>query len=95
MIGGYAPSEYVSRIQNSAAINADQLDDHLRTHLIDPSLLRTDNFTAFIESRQTQLLQRISAAMGKMIETPVEPESNELVTEYELDDNGLSDDHVP
>ena len=92
VIGGYAPSEYVTRIQNSVGITAEQLDDHLRTHLIDPYLLRTDNFTTFFERRQTQLLQRISAAMRKTIEDPFESETDDLVSEYQLEEAGYDDD---
>ncbi|MPZ24167.1 MAG: hypothetical protein GEU28_11650 [Dehalococcoidia bacterium] len=87
VIGGYAPSNYVSRVQNSAEIAADQLDAHLRTHLVDPALLRADNFTAFFEQRQSDLLQRISDAMGKPIEAPLIGEPEEIVSDYEIDED--------
>jgi hypothetical protein len=94
VIGGRPPSEYVTRIQNSAGITVDQLDAHLRTHFVDPGLLRSDNFFSFFEQRQTALLQRIGDAMGKSIEMGAVPESEEVVSEYESDDEVFDDDNV-
>lgn len=45
-------------------------DAILRTHLIDPALLRVDDFTGFMAARKAALLQVISAAMGKAILSP-------------------------
>ncbi|MBI4505940.1 MAG: DUF262 domain-containing protein [Chloroflexi bacterium] len=92
VIGGRPPSEYVSRIQNSAGITPDQLDAHLRTHLIDPAPLRAENFAAFFEHRQAHLLQRIGEAMGKPIETAFVSEPEELVAEYEADEDKVFDE---
>jgi hypothetical protein len=92
VIGGRAPSDYVSRLQNSAEITPDQLDAHLRTHLIHPDFLRADNFTAFFEHRQTDLLQRISQAMGKPIEAVSVSEPPEVVAEYESDEDEIFDE---
>jgi hypothetical protein len=68
VIGGRAPSEYLSRLQNSAGIAADQLDAHLRTHLVDPALLRADDFQGFFAARQAALLGRIEQVTGKRID---------------------------
>lgn len=92
VIGGRAPSEYVSRLQNSADISAGQLDDHLRTHLIDPDHLRTNDFMAFFERRQFALLQRIGEAMGKSIETGLVADLDDTVTEYQTDAEAVFDD---
>jgi hypothetical protein len=43
------------------------LDAILETHVIDPAILRTDDFDKFYEARFEQLLRRIEAAMGKQI----------------------------
>jgi len=67
IIGGRAPSAYLSRVQNSAGIDEARMDDILSTHYITPSLLRADDFHAFFEARQESLLQRIESAMGKPI----------------------------
>jgi hypothetical protein len=47
-----------------------EMDDILRTHYIDPALLRADNFQGFIEARKLSLLSLIESAMGKQILPP-------------------------
>ena len=42
-----------------------QLDAYLASHLINPALLRADNFDAFMNDRQAKLLALIEKAMGK------------------------------
>ncbi|MBF6260177.1 hypothetical protein IU468_28345 [Nocardia farcinica] len=37
----------------------------IATHLIDPALLRTDDFARFYEDRKAQLLKLVADAMGK------------------------------
>ena len=93
VIGGYAPSEYVSRIQNSAVITPEQLDDHLRTHLIDPYMLRTDNFTAFFERPADAASATYQRSDGQDDRGSDRSREDELVTEYEPDDNGFDDNH--
>jgi len=41
------------------------LDGYLASHLIDPALVRSDNFEAFMADRQTRLLGLIEQATGK------------------------------
>lgn len=66
-VGKKAPSEYLDAIQKADGLSAAELDDILRTHVIDPTILRTDSFEHFYEARFEQLLQRIEGAMGKTI----------------------------
>lgn len=69
IIGGVAPSEYLAKLEsgNSSTppIASEKLDSYLRSHLIDPALLRTDKFEEFMEDRQKRLLGLIEQAMGK------------------------------
>ncbi|TXN68228.1 DUF262 domain-containing protein [Methylobacterium sp. WL18] len=69
IIGGAAPSIYLRRLEAGNAetppIAAEKLDAYLASHLIDPDLLRGDNFAAFMTDRQTRLLTLIEHAMGK------------------------------
>ena len=69
IIGGDAPSSYIARLEqgntSTPAIPSERLDTFLRSHLIDPALLRADRFDEFMESRQRQLLRLIEQAMGK------------------------------
>jgi hypothetical protein len=68
-IGGHAPSEYLARLQagndEAPKIGMEQVDEYLRSHLIDPAILRANAFDAFMESRLNQLLELIEKAMGK------------------------------
>lgn len=50
---------------STPSINGEKLDGYLKSHLINPILLRTDSFEAFMKDRQKQLLVLIEQAMGK------------------------------
>ena len=69
IIGGTAPSEYLAKLeegdQTTPPITREKLDDYLRTHLIDPDLLRSNQFDSFMVDRQKQLLALIEQATGK------------------------------
>ncbi len=69
IIGGVAPSAYLDRLEKGAGvappISAVNLDHYLQSHLIDPRLLRSDDFDAFMEDRQNRLLALIETAMNK------------------------------
>lgn len=69
IIGGVAPSQYLSKLEKgndtTPPIHGEKLDAYLRSHLVDPALLRSDKFEAFMEDRQKQLLTLIEHAMGK------------------------------
>jgi hypothetical protein len=70
-VGGEAPSIYLKRIEDKQGISSDELDAILRTHLIEPSLLRNDDFDSFYVARQQALEDLIANAMKK----PVVPAS--------------------
>jgi hypothetical protein len=69
IIGGVAPSEYLAKLEKgtdkTAAIEPQRLNGFLGSHLIDPMLLRGDDFEAFMEDRQKRLLGLIETATGK------------------------------
>ena len=69
MIGGVAPSDYLAKLQTGNAttpdIKAERLDAYLESHLIDPALLRADNFEGFMADRQRRLLALIEQATGR------------------------------
>jgi hypothetical protein len=78
IIGGVAPSEYLAKLEKgdnqTPAIAPDKLDIYLRSHLIDPAILRSDNFDAFMADRQKRLLGLIEQATGKAAYTGEVPE---------------------
>ena len=67
VIGGDAPSVYLGRIQEKHGISTEALDDILRTHLIEPDLLRANKFADFFEARSRALAALVSDAMGKPV----------------------------
>lgn len=83
IIGGVAPSDYLSKLEkgNDATppIDSPKLDLYLESHLIDPFVLRTDNFDAFMADRQKRLLALIEEATGKSAYTGTAPEEGEDV----------------
>ena len=69
IIGGVAPSTYLEKLQNgnheTPSISVTNLDRYLASHLISPTLLRANDFNAFMRDRQERLLQLIERAIGK------------------------------
>ena len=57
------------------------MDEILRSHLIDPEMLRADDFEALFDQRARALIGRIEAAVGKTI--TVEAEVFGAPDEYE------------
>ena len=72
VIGGAAPSAYLTKLElggsEAPPIISATLNGHLTSHLIDPTLLRSDNFSAFMKDRQHKLLALIEQATGQVIE---------------------------
>jgi hypothetical protein len=71
IIGGAAPADYLARIEKGSVkeepIAPDLLDVHLRSHCIDPVLLRADGFAAFMSDRKKRLLALIAKVTGHTI----------------------------
>jgi hypothetical protein len=94
IVGGVAPSEYTERLEkgNSTTppIDTAKLNSYFASHLIDPSLLRADDFDAFMEDRQKRLLGLIEEATGKSVysgnvqEEGVDVEADDDAVEAEL-----------
>ncbi len=67
ILGKNSPSNYIHCILNSHKVSMESLDSHLYSHLINPSLLKADNFSDFIVDRAQKMLDMIEEAMGKSI----------------------------
>lgn len=86
MIGGNAPSAYLPRLEKNAAISPARMDELLESHVIDPTILRADDFEGFFQARFQALLERIELAIGKPIARDMnEPEQEEAV-DYEMEE---------
>ncbi|OUL19318.1 DUF262 domain-containing protein [Nostoc sp. 106C] len=83
IIGGNAPSVYLSCLQDKAGISKERMDEILRSHVIDPIVLRVDNFEAFFQARQKALVNRIEKAMGKSLVLDSHPLEDVDKSEYE------------
>jgi hypothetical protein len=83
IIGGVAPSEYIAKLETGNAttppIDRATLDGYLSSHLIDPSLLRADQFEEFMADRQRRLLALIERATGKPVYSGGDEEEGEDV----------------
>ncbi|MDP1761675.1 MAG: hypothetical protein Q8L43_05575, partial [Deltaproteobacteria bacterium] len=90
IIGGLAPSEYLAKLEKgdntTPPIDGEKLDGFLTSHLIDPSLLRSDNFDAFMADRQKRLLALIEQATGKVAYTGDVQEEGE---DFEADEDNV------
>lgn len=86
-IGGNAPSYYLGRIEQKHGLSAETLDDILRSHLIDPALLRADDFEGFWKARKAALAALAAEAQGKPV-----PIDEEEPPEGYADDDGLTVD---
>ena len=67
ILGGGAPSEYIKNICEKHGVSQQELDARLKSHLIDPELLKADNFNDFIADRARAILDMLEKAFGKQI----------------------------
>lgn len=82
IIGGDAPSNYLRKLESEFSANGEhELDLRLRTHLIDPAALRSDNFSEFMKSRQAELVRLIEEATGKPVIITENDEADDTVEE--------------
>lgn len=65
-IGGRLPSEYIKTMANKG-LSDQQIDNALVSHMINPTLLRSDDFFSYITDRATRILNCIEKAMGKAV----------------------------
>ncbi len=66
-IGGRAPSDYLSRIERDTDQAPGALDAILRSHLIDPALLRADDFEGFVAARRAALGDLVGRVVERVI----------------------------
>lgn len=88
MISNRAPSIYLPRLERTADISPVRMDEILRSHLIDPALLRSDEFDGFFSVRSRALLERIERVMGKAVLTPTVAETGSFDEDEDIDENG-------
>jgi hypothetical protein len=94
VIGGDAPSVYLKRIEEEQKISPEALDEILRTHLIEPKHLRSDDFEAFYKSRSQELVSLIANAMGKPVVEDQGSNEKETVVEVTVDSGSDADEEA-
>ena len=67
IIGGDAPSKYLSSIERNHGVSPADLDSYLVSHQIDVSAIRSDDFLTYFKNRRTALLNLIEKATGKTV----------------------------
>ena len=69
MIGGHAPSIYLSKLQAHTQVQlADApMNAIVGSHLIDTTALRADDFEGFYKARKAALVKLVERAMGKAV----------------------------
>jgi hypothetical protein len=83
-IGGSAPSVYLARIEQKHGLSSEALDAILRSHMIDPTALRADDFEGFWKARKAALAELAADAQGKPVPMDDAP------AEGYADDDGLT-----
>ncbi len=78
-IGGVAPSEYLKKIEEKGQVDYNSLNDYLKTHLIDVSAARSNDFEKHIVLRAKLLLDAIEKATGKIISGK---DSDEVISKF-------------
>ena len=84
-IGGRAPSDYLRRIESERGLSEAQLDEILRSHLIDPALLRADDFEGFVADRRRRIAEHVERVIGQVVRDapPEEPEDENVPDDEE------------
>lgn len=86
IIGGNAPSQYLSSLERKHAADPEKLNDSLRSHQIDVDAIRADDFDTYFEKRYNALLDLIEEATGKPVggreDQPQEPTLFDISESY-------------
>lgn len=81
----------MARLQRSAEINPERIDDILRSHIIEPAAIRSDDFENFFMDRMMTMLEIIEDAMGKApasdVTLGIVPDVDEEVDEDTINDD--------
>ena len=87
-IGGSAPSKYLAQLQSEPQVGLTdaEMDDILKSHVIDPALLRGDSFYEFYAARKAALLAIVERAMGK-----ASSDASSNVADDEADEDGADE----
>lgn len=75
LIGGASPASYLPKLEASAGVSPDELDQIVGAHLIDTAALRAADFDSFFLARRQALLALVEQAMGKRAQRDVDADA--------------------
>ena len=90
IIGGYAPSQYLSSLERNHAADPAQLNASLASHQIDVNAIRADDFDTYFIKRQQSLLDLIEKATGKEVSGREEPQA--AMSQYDIAEMETNED---
>ena len=67
IIGGYAPTKYLSSIERNHGVDAEKLNTYLESHLVDVDAIRNDDFDTYFTNRANAIYDLIEKATGKKV----------------------------
>lgn len=67
IIGGVAPSRYISSLERNHNVKTESLNTYLASHQIDVESIRNDDFDTYFNRRRNALLDLIEQATGKPV----------------------------
>jgi hypothetical protein len=85
IVGGEAPGKYLQRVQKKAGVDGEEFEGILKSHLLSPEYLYSDDFDGFFYDRKELILQKIEKAMNKKIPRG-EIQMEEGVFDYEQEE---------
>lgn len=67
IIGGSAPTKYLSSIERNHGVSCEDLNKYLESHLIDVDAIRCDDFDTYFKNRANAIYDLIENATGKKV----------------------------
>lgn len=90
IIGGYAPSQYLSSLERNHQATSELLNQSLESHQIDVESIRNDDFNSYFDKRYNSLLNLIENATGKPVSG--REEQTPPLTLYDLAESEVAED---
>lgn len=90
IIGGNAPSQYLSSLERNHGSDRAQLNASLESHQIDVEAIRADDFDTYFIKRQQALLNLIEKATGKEVSGREDPQA--IMSDYDIAEMETNDD---
>ena len=91
IIGGVAPSKYISSLERNHKVDPEDLNAYLASHQIDVEAIRADDFETYYSKRREALLGLIEQATGKPVSGREElTENNPMQSEIYVDEQEVN-----